>query len=68
MVLANPTMAIPTVGASCMGLFVGLLAGFVARLCGVLRRYERLAAGHGPLGCWPTSLEDTWRRRPVRRK
>jgi membrane associated rhomboid family serine protease len=51
-----------------MGFFVGLLAGFVALLCGVLRRYELLTSGHGLLGYWPTSLEETWRRRPVRRK
>lgn len=51
-----------------VGFAVGALVGVVARLQGVMRRYERLSRGHPWWGYWPDSLERRYGRAPSRRR
>ncbi|TXH72993.1 MAG: rhomboid family intramembrane serine protease [Lysobacteraceae bacterium] len=50
-----------------VGFIFGVLCGVIARVHGVMRRYERLPEGGGWLGYWPHDLERRHRRARFRK-
>ena len=46
-----------------IGFLCGLLGGIVARLSGVMHRYDALSGGHALLGYWPETLSGARLRR-----
>lgn len=46
---------------------IALLVGLVARIHGVMRRYERSSEGRRGFGCWPETLEQRANRAAMRR-
>lgn len=47
-----------------MGFAAGVFVAVYARLCGVMRRYDKLSEGSTLFGYWPTHLEYARRSRP----